>query len=139
MIIGWRLHCPFNNVGDEHRGGFLDVVAAGMEEGIESELWTTGEVEAFGTPGDFVKLRIENGEWRIMITFFHRVCRSRILRKTCAWSILIPHSCVPLVASGLGPSATFHIPRESGIEADARGGLFVEGSYEAVKAGFAHE
>jgi len=41
------------DVGDEHRGGFLDVVAAGMEEGIEGELGTTGEVVAFGTPGDF--------------------------------------------------------------------------------------
>ena len=126
MIIGWCLHCPFNNVGDEHRGGFLDVVAAGMEEGIESELGTTGEVEAFGTPGDFVKLRIENGEWRIMITFFHRVCRSRILRKTCAWSILIPPS-------------SFLLPRESRIQPNTHWGLFVEGSYEAVKAGFAHE
>ena len=123
MIIGWCLHCPFNNVGDEHRGGFLDVVAAGMEEGIESELGTTGEVVALGTPGDFVKLRIENGEWRIMITFFQRVWRGCTLRDSCSWSILPPPS-------------TLHPPR---IEADARGGLFVEGSYEAVKAGFAHE
>ena len=38
------------DVGDEHGGGFLDVVAAGMEEGIESELGTAGEVEAFWTP-----------------------------------------------------------------------------------------
>jgi hypothetical protein len=40
-------------MGDEHRGGFLDVVATGMEEGIEGELGTTGEVEALGTPGNF--------------------------------------------------------------------------------------
>ena len=48
------------DVGDEHGGGFLNVVAAGMEEGIEGELGTAGEVEALGTPGDFFKLRIEN-------------------------------------------------------------------------------
>jgi hypothetical protein len=40
-------------VGDEHRGGFLDVVAAGMEEGVEGELGTTGEVVALGTPRHF--------------------------------------------------------------------------------------
>jgi hypothetical protein len=40
-------------MGDEHRGGLLDVVATGMEEGIEGELGTTGEVEALGTPGNF--------------------------------------------------------------------------------------
>ena len=43
----------FNNVCDEHRGGFLNVVAAGMEEGIEGELWTAGEVVAIGAPGDY--------------------------------------------------------------------------------------
>ena len=41
------------DVGDEHRGGFLNVVAAGMEEGIEGELGTAGEVVALGAPGDF--------------------------------------------------------------------------------------
>ena len=39
-------------MGDEHRGGFLDVVAAGMEEWVEGELGTAGEVETFGAPGN---------------------------------------------------------------------------------------
>lgn len=38
-------------MGDEHRGGLLDVVAAGMEERVEGELGTAGEVVALGTPG----------------------------------------------------------------------------------------
>ena len=42
------------DMGDEHGGGFLDVVAAGMEEGVEGELGTTREVVAFGTPGDLI-------------------------------------------------------------------------------------
>ena len=41
-----------DNVGDEHRGGFLDVIAAGMEEGIEGELGTTLKVVTFGATGD---------------------------------------------------------------------------------------
>ena len=48
-------------MGDEHRGGFLDVVAAGMEEGVEGELGTTGEVVAFGTPGDPISRKEEGG------------------------------------------------------------------------------
>jgi hypothetical protein len=40
-------------MGDEHRGGLLDVVATCMEEGIEGELGTTGEVETLGAPGNF--------------------------------------------------------------------------------------
>ena len=84
-----------DNVGDEHRGGFLDVVAAGMEEGVEGELGTTGEVEAFGTPGDFFL-------WKLF------------------------------------PLSTFLFPQKFRIDTDAYRGLFVEGSYEAVKAGIAH-
>jgi hypothetical protein len=37
-------------MGDEHGGGFLDVVATCMEEGIEGELGATSEVEAFRAP-----------------------------------------------------------------------------------------
>jgi hypothetical protein len=54
-------------VGDEHRSGFLDVVAAGMEEGIEGELRATGEVKAFGTPRDSFS-RNEEGGMRNEIT-----------------------------------------------------------------------
>ena len=50
------------DVGDEHRGGFLNVVAAGMEEGVESELGTTGEVVAFGAPGDSFSRKEEGGK-----------------------------------------------------------------------------
>ena len=115
MIIGWCLHCPFNNVGDEHRGGFLDVVAAGVEERIEGELWTTGEVEAFGTPGDFFLWKVERGKWK-EITFKCRICGRTFLF----------------------PLSTFLFPQKFRIDSDAYRGLFVEGSYEAVKAGVAH-
>ena len=49
------------DVGDEHRGGFLDVVAAGMEERVEGELRATREVKAFGTPGDSFSRKEEGG------------------------------------------------------------------------------
>ena len=42
------------DVGDEHGGGFLNVVAAGMEEGVEGELGTTGEIVALWTPRHFI-------------------------------------------------------------------------------------
>ena len=49
------------DVGDKQGGSFLDVVAAGMEEGVEGELGTTREVVAFGTPGDSFSRKEEGG------------------------------------------------------------------------------
>jgi hypothetical protein len=37
-------------VGDEHGGGFLDVVATCMEEGIEGKLGATCKVETLWAP-----------------------------------------------------------------------------------------
>jgi len=42
------------DVGDEHRGGLLNVIAAGMEERVEGELRTAWEVIAFRAPRDIL-------------------------------------------------------------------------------------
>jgi hypothetical protein len=39
---------------DEHRGGFLNVVAACMEKRIERELWTIGEIIPLFAPQNFI-------------------------------------------------------------------------------------
>ena len=43
------------DVGEEHGGGFLHVVYPAVEEGVEGEGGTFGEVAPFGTPGDRVR------------------------------------------------------------------------------------
>ena len=52
---------------DEHRSGFLDVVASGVEEGVECELWSGCEVIAVDMPGNFVYIGVESEHIQLVV------------------------------------------------------------------------